>query len=53
MEATTRLPSVLQRPGIRKLVKYSMVSMISVVVSQVVLYVTYTVTGNAVLSNIV
>jgi len=53
MEATTRLPSVLQRPGIRKLVKYSMVSMISVVVSQIVLYVTYTVTGNAVLSNIV
>jgi len=53
MEATTRPPSVLQRPGIRKLVKYSMVSLISVVVSQAVLFVTYRVTSNAVLSNLV
>jgi len=44
---------MLQRPGVRKLVKYSMVSLISVVVSQVVLYVSLTVTDQAVLSNVV
>lgn len=53
MEATTRLPSVLQRPGLRKLIKYSMVSLISVVVSQIVQLVTFVVTHNGVLSSIV
>jgi putative flippase GtrA len=53
MEATTRLPMVLQGPGVRKLVKYSMVSLISVVVSQAALFVAYAITGHAVLSNII
>ncbi len=53
MEATTRLPSVLQRPGLRKLVKYSMVSLISVVVSQATQLGTFVVTHNGVLSSIV
>jgi len=53
MEATTRLPSVLQRPGLRKLVKYSMVSLISVVVSQVVQLATFLLTHNGVLSSVV
>ena len=53
MEATTRLPSVLQRPGLRKLIKYSMVSLISVVVSQVVQFGTFVLTHNGVLSSIV
>jgi putative flippase GtrA len=52
MEAATRLPSVLQRPGIRKLVKYSMVSLISVVVSQVVQFSSFFFTHNGVLSSI-
>ena len=52
MEATTRLPSVLQRPGLRKLVKYSMVSLISVVVSQIVQFGSFFVTHNGVLSSI-
>lgn len=53
MEATTRLPTVLQRPGLRKLVKYSMVSVISVVVSQVVQFATFFLTHNGVLSSVV
>jgi putative flippase GtrA len=53
MEATTRLPSVLQRPGLRKLIKYSMVSLISVVVSQIVQLGTFFLTHNGVLSSIV
>ena len=53
MEASTRLPSVLQRPGIRKLVKYSMVSLISVVVSQIVQFATFYFTHNGVLSSVV
>jgi len=53
MEATTRLPSVLQRPGLRKLVKYSMVSLISVVVSQIVQLATFFFTHNGVLSSVV
>jgi putative flippase GtrA len=53
MEATTRLPSVLQRPGLRKLIKYSMVSLISVVVSQVVQITTFFLTHNGVLSSVV
>ncbi len=53
MEATTRLPSVLQRPGLRKLVKYSMVSLISVVVSQVVQLITFLLTHNGVLSSVI
>ena len=52
MEATTRLPSVLQRPGLRKLVKYSMVSLISVVVSQIVQFSSFFFTHNGVLSSI-
>jgi putative flippase GtrA len=52
MEATTRLPSVLQRPGLRKLIKYSMVSLISVVVSQIVQLGSFFVTHNGVLSSI-
>ncbi len=52
MAATTRLPAVLQRPGLRKLVKYSMVSLISVVVSQVVQFVSFIVTHNGVLSSV-
>jgi putative flippase GtrA len=53
MEATTRLPSVLQRPGLRKLVKYSMVSLVSVVVSQIVQLCTFFFTHNGVLSSVV
>jgi len=53
MQATTRSPSMLQRPGVRKLVKYSMVSLISVVVSQVVQLVTFLLTHNGVLSSVV
>ena len=53
MEATTRLPSVLQRPGLRKLIKYSMVSMISIVVSQVVQFGTFVLTHNGVLASVV
>jgi len=53
MEATTRLPSVLQRPGLRKLVKYSMVSLISIVVSQVVQFGTFVVAHNGVLASVV
>ena len=53
MEASTRLPSVLQRPGIRKLVKYSMVSLISVVVSQIVQFTTFFFTHNGVLASVV
>ena len=53
MEATTRLPTVLQRPGLRKLVKYSMVSLISVVVSQIVQFGTFVLTHNGVLSSVV
>ena len=53
MEATTRLPSVLQRPGLRKLVKYSMVSAISIVVSQITQFVTFYLTHNGVLSSVV
>ena len=52
MEATTRLPSVLQRPGLRKLVKYSMVSAISVVVSQIVQFGSFFLTHNGVLSSV-
>ncbi len=44
---------MLQRPVLRKLVKYSMVSLVSVVVSQIVLFITYRLTGHAVLSNVV
>ncbi len=47
------MPSVLQRPGLRKLVKYSMVSLISVVVSQVVQFATFYLTHNGVLSSVV
>jgi len=53
MEVTTRLPSVLQRPGLRKLIKYSMVSLISVVVSQIVQLATFFFTHNGVLSSVV
>ncbi|CAA9231683.1 MAG: hypothetical protein AVDCRST_MAG76-1346 [uncultured Acidimicrobiales bacterium] len=53
MEATTRLPGLLHRPGLRKLVKYSMVSMVSVVVSQIVQLATFFLTHNGVLSSVV
>ncbi len=53
MEATTRLPSVLQRPGLRKLVKYSMVSLISVVVSQATQLGAFVITHNGVLSSVI
>ena len=53
MEAATRLPSVLQRPGLRKLVKYSMVSLISIVVSQTVQFATFFLTHNGVLSSVI
>jgi len=53
MEATTRMPGLLQKPGIRKLVKYSMVSLISIVVSQTVQLVTFFLTHNGVLSSVV
>ena len=53
MEATTRLPGLLQRPVLRKLVKYSMVSLISIGVSLVVLNSTFFVTHNGVLSSVV
>ena len=52
MEVTTRLPSVLQRPGLRKLIKYSMVSLISVVVSQVVQFTAFYFSHNGVLSSV-
>ncbi len=53
MEATTRLPGLFQKPGLRKLVKYSMVSAISIVVSQIVQLTTFFLTHNGVLSSIV
>ncbi len=53
MEATTRLPGLLQRPVLRKLVKYSMVSLISIMVSQVVQFSTFLITHNGVLSSVV
>jgi len=53
MEATSRLPGVLQKPGIRKLIKYSMVSAISIVVSQIVQLSTFYLTHNGVLSSVV
>ena len=53
MEAGTRLPDLLQRPGLRKLVKYSMVSAVSIVVSQAVQLTTFFLTHNGVLSSIV
>jgi len=53
MEATTRPPSVLQRPGLRKLVKYSMVSLISVAVSQLVLSATFAFTHSGVVASVV
>lgn len=53
MEATTRLPGLLQRPVLRKLVKYSMVSVISIGFSLVVLNSTFFITRNGVLSSVV
>lgn len=53
MMGTTRLPAVLQRPGLLKFVKYSMVSVVSVAVSQVVLLVTFHFSSNPVLSSVV
>jgi len=53
MEATSRMPGLFQKPGIRKLVKYSMVSAISIVVSVSVQQVAFFLTHNGVLSQIV
>ena len=53
MEASTRLPGLFQRPGLRKLVKYSMVSAVSIVVSQAVQLTMFFLTHNGVLSSIV
>jgi len=53
MEATTRLPPVLLRPGIRKLIKYSMVSAISIVISQIAQLTAFFVTHNGVLSSVI
>jgi len=53
MEATTPLPGLFRRPGLRKLFKYSMVSLVSILVSQVVQLSTFFLTHNGVLSSIV
>ncbi len=53
MEVSTRLPGLFQRPGLRKLIKYSMVSAVSIVVSQAVQLTTFFLTHNGVLSSIV
>lgn len=53
MQAATRLPGLLQRPGLRKLVKYSMVSVVSILVSQVVQLSAFFLTHNGVLSSII
>ncbi len=53
MEATTRLSGFTQRPAFRKLVKYSMVSLISIVVSQLVLVLMFFLTHNGVLASVI
>jgi len=53
MEVSTRLPGLLQTPVFRKLVKYSMVSLVSIVVSQTTQLVAFFLTHNGVLSSIV
>ncbi len=52
MEATTGLSGFTQRPVFRKLVKYSMVSLISIVISQIVQIVMFLLTHNGVLSSV-
>ena len=53
MQALTRLPGLFQQPVFRKLVKYSMVSLVSIVVSQIVQLTTFFLTHNAVVSAVV
>ena len=53
MEVTTRLPGVFQKPGLRKLVKYSMVSLVSILVSQITQLVAFFLTHNGVLSSLI
>lgn len=53
MEVSTRLPGLLQTPVLRKLIKYSMVSLVSIVVSQITQLVAFLVTHNGVLSSVI
>ncbi|HEV8115096.1 MAG TPA: GtrA family protein, partial [Acidimicrobiales bacterium] len=53
MEVSTRLPGLLQTPVFRKLVKYSMVSLVSIVVSQTTQLVAFILTHNGVLSTVI
>jgi len=52
MEVSTRLPGILQTPVFRKLVKYSMVSLVSIMVSQITQLVAFFLTHNGVLSSV-
>lgn len=53
MEVSTRLPGLLQTPVFRKLIKYSMVSLVSIVVSQITQLVAFFLTHNGVLSSVI
>ncbi len=53
MEVSTRLPGLLQTPVFRKLVKYSMVSLVSILVSQITQLVAFFLTHNGVLSSLI
>lgn len=53
MEVSTRLPGLLQTPVFRKLIKYSMVSLVSIVVSQITQLVAFLLTHNGVLSSVI
>ncbi len=53
MEVSTRLPGLLQTPVFRKLVKYSMVSLVSILFSQITQLVAFYLTHNGVLSSVI
>ncbi len=53
MDVSTRLPGILQTPVFRKLVKYSMVSLVSIMVSQITQLVAFFLTHNGVLSSVI